>query len=87
MTIKDGFMLREIAGQWIVFPVGEKIVDFNGIIALSASGALLWKKILAGAEEDQLINEIVNVYEIDEVTAKHDVMDFLLQMKTNGILE
>lgn len=39
-AIKNWFMLREIAGQSVVVPIGSEVVEFNGIMTLSESGAL-----------------------------------------------
>ena len=42
MKIKEGFMLRQVAGQHIVMPLGQKALDFNCAITLNESGAFLW---------------------------------------------
>ena len=77
MKVKDGFMLREIAGQWVVVPLGEMVVEFNGIITLTETGALLWRKLETGAEEDDLVNALMDEYDVDEATARADVKSFL----------
>ncbi len=87
MKIKEGFMLREIAGQWVVVPLGSKAVEFNCILMLSGSGALLWETINKGADEDDLVKAILNVYDIDEETARADVKEFIMQMEQNNLLE
>lgn len=87
MKIKDGFMLRELADQWIVVPVGSRVIDFNGIMTLSSSGAILWKKLGEGTDENGLVNELLNVYDIDELTARNDVNEFVTQIEKNGIIE
>ncbi len=77
MKVKDGFMLREIAGQWVVVPLGEMVVEFNGIITLTETGALLWRKLETGAEEDDLVKALMDEYDVDEATAREDVKSFL----------
>lgn len=39
MKVKQGFMLREIANNYVVVPVGKAAIDFNGIITLNQTGA------------------------------------------------
>ena len=46
MTLKKGFMLRSIAGTHVVIPLGERVVDFNGILTLNETGAFLWELLL-----------------------------------------
>jgi hypothetical protein len=87
MKIKDGFILREIAGSYIVVPIGERVVDFNGIITLSETGAFLWKHIQTGNNEEDLITALLDEYEIDTATACADVTEFLNSMKSGGLME
>jgi hypothetical protein len=87
MKIKDGFMLREIAGNWVVVPIGQRVVDFNGLMTLNESGVLLWKKLEQGATREELISSILDEYEIDESTAKADVEGFFLKLGEKGILD
>lgn len=86
MKIKDGFMLREVAGQWLVIPIGERVVEFNGIITLSESGALLWRRMEnEDASEEDLVREILAEYIIDEDTARTDVQEFLVMISEKGL--
>ncbi len=87
MKIKDGFMLREIAGTWVVVPIGQRVVEFNGLMTLSESGALLWKKLEDGAEVDKLVEAIVGEYEIDETTANSDVNEFVCEIDKKGLFK
>jgi len=44
MKLKEGFMLRQVAGEHVVLPVGAD-VDFNGMITLNETGAFLWNRL------------------------------------------
>lgn len=87
MKIADGYILRCIANTWVVIPVGAKLVEFNGIINLTESGAFLWKKLEAGASSEQLASALVEVYEVDESTALADVEAFLQQLHEKQLLQ
>lgn len=82
MKLKDGLMLREIAGQWVVVPMGKMIVQFSGIITLNESGVLLWKGIEQGHDKDELLGLLLSEYDIDVETAKNDIDEFV-----NSIIE
>lgn len=45
MYVSKDFIVREIAGDYIVVPTGEEALKFNGLITLNEVGAFLWKKI------------------------------------------
>ena len=41
MKLKDGFILREVAGQIVVLPSGEDL-DLNMMITLNGTGKFIW---------------------------------------------
>lgn len=86
MKLKDGFMLREIAGTWVVVPLGQRVIEFNGLMTLSDSGAFLWKMLELGAEIDELLEGIMEEYEIDKGTAQMDIDEFIGQIAEKGII-
>lgn len=87
MKIKSGFMLREIAGQCIVVPLGSRVVEFNNVMTLSESGAILWRLLESGAEEDELVNALLSEYEVDADTAKNDISHFMKTIKEKQLCE
>ncbi|MBP5466383.1 MAG: PqqD family protein, partial [Clostridia bacterium] len=70
MKIKDGFILREVAGSFIVVAVGEAVKTFKGIVNLNETGAFLWKILERGATEEELLKKMLEEYDVDEQTAK-----------------
>lgn len=87
MKIKDGFMLREVADQWVVVPLGERVVEFSGIMSLSESGALIWRHMEQNdVEEEALVSLLLTEYEIDEKIAKQDVHEFIEKIKDKQLL-
>ncbi len=87
MRIKSGFMLRNIADIWILVPLGERVVDFNGLITLSETGAHLWEKCQDGIDKEMLVKELLAEYDVDCVTASSDVDEFLKLLDATGLLE
>ena len=45
MKIKDGFILREMCGEYIVAGEGLEHINFNKLISLNSTAAFLWKKL------------------------------------------
>ena len=87
MKIKEGFMLREIAGQAIVVPLGSRVVEISGIISLSESGALLWRELVNGADTESLVECLLREYDVDEETARNDVKEFIDSVKEKDLLD
>ena len=55
MKIKGEFILREIAGDTILVPVGQTALQFNGMITLEPVGSLIWKDIEAGKTQKEIL--------------------------------
>lgn len=80
-------ILREIAGEHLLIPVGEIAMNVHGMIGLSESGLLLWQKLQQDCSETDLVDCILNEYDIDRETAAADVHEFLKKMEKIGIME
>lgn len=86
MKIKDGFMLREVAEQWVVIPLGERVVEFNGIMSLSESGALLWKEMGNYVREEDLVRVLLKEYIVDEEIVKADILEFITALREKDLI-
>lgn len=79
-------ILREVAGEYILIPVGEMALKVHGMISLSESGMLLWEKLRNGCSEMDLTEIILSEYDIDRETAVCDVHAFLGKLESRGVL-
>lgn len=81
------FVLREIAGESFLIPVGEASARFNGMITLNGMSAFLWKQLEAVITEEELVNAILETYEVEEAQAKEDLHAFLMRMKALEMIQ
>ncbi|MBQ3006147.1 MAG: PqqD family protein [Clostridia bacterium] len=86
MEIKKNVIMRTVAGEHMLVPVGDTVFQYNGIFMLTDSGKLLWDKIRDGAESEGLVKALIEEYEIDEATASKDVADFLEKLQSYEII-
>lgn len=77
MKIKEGFILREVSGSFLVIAVGKAVKQFNGIINLNETGAFLWKQLEKSSTEEQLVNALLEEYNVDRERAEKDVKEFV----------
>ena len=87
MRIKEGYMLREAAGETVVVPFGEEALNFQGIISLNETRALLWKELEQGCEKKDLVQALLDEYEVDAETAEKDVNEFLKRADDAGLID
>ncbi len=81
MKIKKNVVLRELAGDYMLIPVGEAVKENYGIFALTESGAMIFTGIRDGREKEEILAQILDEFEIDEETAKKDFDSFIEQME------
>lgn len=87
MKLKNDFALRQVADTWVVLPLGGATADFNGMLTLNETGALLWNVLEKGGDLDTLVDALTGEYVVDRATAKVDVEEFLDKLKSVGCLE
>jgi len=85
MKLKDGFLIREVAGQTVVVPT-EGDMDLNMMITLNGTGAFLWEKLQKEVSEDELVSALLEEYDVDEATARRSVAAFVGKLKENGFI-
>ena len=85
MKLKEGFVLRTVAGDTIVVPTGSTL-DLNMMITLNDTGKLLWEKLEKGAETEELVAALLEEYDVDEATAKAHVTAFVEKLNGHGFL-
>lgn len=86
MEIKKQVILRSVAGEHMLIPVGETVFQYNGIFMLTESGKILWENIEKGATEDDLVTALTEEYGIDSDTATADVSEFLEMLRSFEII-
>ena len=86
MKIKEGFVLRSVAGSNIVVPTGDTCLDFNGMITLNESGAFLWRVLEQGSDVDGMTAALLKEYEVDEATARSCAESFLKKLTEAGCI-
>ena len=85
MKLKDGFLLRQVAGENVVLPTGAAM-DFNAMITLNDTGSTLWKQLEKEADRESLIAALLAEYEVDEATAAAAVDSFVARLKELDLL-
>ena len=86
MKVSKEFVLREIAGDYIIIPTGKTILDFNGLITVNEVGVSLWKMLQDEATYEELVKGILDEYDVEETVARADIQEFLDRLNEAGIL-
>ena len=87
MKIKDGFVVRDLAGQSIVVALGEASKTFNGMIKLNDTGRLIWDMLAQGKSRDEIADKFIAEYEVERAIAERDIDAFIEVLQGAEILE
>ncbi len=87
MKIKDSFLLKKVAGQNVVVPVGNSVVNFNAAITLNETAAFLWELLKEETTEEALTSQLCENYDVAPENAERDVKVFINVLKEHDILE
>ena len=63
MKLRDGLVLREVAGQYVIVPTGAAVREVTDIVYISPSAAYLWN-YMANHEfaKEDLVEQILDYY-------------------------
>ena len=85
MKLKEGFVLRTIAGETVVVPSGDDM-DLSIMITLNETGAFLWKQLEQETTKEQLLEAILGEYEVDAETAERCIDQFVAKLQEQDFL-
>ena len=85
MKLKEGFVLRDIAGETVVLPSGDNL-DLSKMISLNETAKFLWERLEQGATEEELVAALLAEYDVEPTRAQNSVRRFLETMEHHGFL-
>lgn len=77
---------RKIAGEYILVPVRGDLADLSRIFALSPVAQHVWEQLDRVASFDELLQSVVERFEVGEQEAAGDLRDFLAQLERAGLV-
>ena len=87
MRVKEGFVLRNVCGEYIIVPTGKMTLQFNGLMTINEVGVDLWNMLSNDVSIDDLVKGILDEYDIDEETAKKDIIEFIDYLNKYNVLK
>lgn len=87
MKLSENFVLKNIAGENVVMPVGEAVGKINGMIKLNPSAKVIWESLEANKDFDGILEEMKNNFNsVDDATLRDDINYFLNKLREHEIL-
>jgi len=86
MRIRDGFVVRDVAGAAVALPIGERVIDFNGLLSLNSTGRVLWERLAVGCSESDLVESLTAGYRVTPEDAQQDVRAFIAVLREKKLI-
>lgn len=86
MKIKKELITRNIAGDTILVPVGRTVYEANGLFVLNDVAAFVWERLPEAENRDQLLEAILEEYEVSREQAGQELDELLGRLVEMGIL-
>ena len=80
MKIKDGFVLRTVAGETVALPTGGT-ADMDMMITLNDTGRFLWERLQQDTDEAALVDALLGEYDVSRELATDAVSAFVARLK------
>ena len=80
MKMKNGFVLRTVAGETVVLPTGG-VTNFDMMITLNDTGRFLWEHLENETNESELVQALLAEYDVTEEVATKSVAAFVARLK------
>lgn len=89
VKLKDQLILREVAGEYVIVPTGQRVREVTNVVCISASAAYLWDYMKDHEfTKEELIQRILEHYQgVTREQAEQDIDRFLTVLSDNGILD
>lgn len=87
MKMKYEFAVRDIAGDYVLVPLGQAALDFSGMITTSDVGAFIVESLAKETTLTELTEKLMAEYNVDAATAEADLKEFTQQLRKLNLLE
>ncbi len=87
VKVKTGFVLRNIADEYMLMPTDENIAAYNGAVLLNEVSAFIWEKLQNPMSREDLLAAVLDEFETDEATASKDLDALLEKLNQLGLME
>ena len=85
MRIKEGYVLRNVADSGVIVSMEE--LDCNHLMTLNQTGMDLWEMLQNDSSLEDLVQQMLSSYDVDEETLRKDISLFLDKIREAGLLD
>lgn len=78
----EGVVGRGVGDEYVLVPIVNRAADLDSIYSLNRVGAFIWEQLDGSTTGDEIVQRILERFEIDETRAVQDYQLFLAQLES-----
>ena len=86
LKARSGYVLRDIAGEYLLIPVELEDGSQSQMAVLNEVGKFLWEKLQEEQTVDTMANAVTGEYEVSREEAEADICEFLDHLSQHQLL-
>ena len=86
MKREEGYLLKKIADEYVLVPVGERAEEVNEVFTFTETAAYIYEHAEEAADIQELICIASRGYNVPESVVAEDVEEVVSFMKKKGLL-
>lgn len=87
MKIKEGFILKDVAGSKIVIATGQARLSFNGVITFNSVGAEIFDLLDGTNSPEAIVAKIAEEYGVESQRVKQDFDALVDKLRKHNLLD
>jgi len=80
LSHSKSIVTTKTGNEYVLVPVANNIADMNSVYTLNETGAFIWEHINGENSVEDIINEMMEEYEVDFINASEDLFSFIDDM-------
>ncbi len=77
----DTIVSKKIEDEFVLVPISNNVGDMNQLFTLKDTGAFIWEQINGKNSVEDILNLLLDEFEIDSDTAIKDIFRFLEELE------
>lgn len=87
MKINPDYIPKTIVDETIIIPTGKAVQYFNGMISTNPVAGFIWQNMEVCDSPEDMVEKVLEAFEVDRETAREDVLGFLSTLKEVGMID
>ena len=80
-TKNDQIVANKIGDEYVLVPISDNIADMDNVFSINEVGSFIWEHINGKNSVQDIIQMVLNEFDVDEKTAEYDVENFIREIE------